>query len=167
MPSETGREIRRALSTDARAICTMWIRSIREICGPLYDNDEKLLAIWCSNKTESQMLAGISDPKFYFIVAVNAAQDVLGVGVLAGSDIRACYLAPEYLHRGIGKQILETLEAEARRQGVTKLKLGSTRYAVSFYQRNGFQLQGEGEVTGPNLLPYFPMEKILSEPEGA
>lgn len=37
----------------------------------------------------------------------------------------------------------------------------------AFYQRNGFQLQGEGEVTGPNLLPYFPMEKILSEPEGA
>src|ERR1035441_4961314 len=60
--------IRPAKPEDAEAIASLIIRSIREVCGPDYGNDEELLSFWCKNKTAENMRRGIQDPNNYWIV---------------------------------------------------------------------------------------------------
>ncbi|MBX7144342.1 MAG: GNAT family N-acetyltransferase [Oligoflexia bacterium] len=103
----------------------------------------------------------IHDHNNYFIVAVNAADQPLALGILGGHEIRACYVTPDVVGKGFGKAILLALEAEARRRGIAKLELGSTRHALEFYRRNGYKQTSAEELLLRGVIPYIPMEKML------
>lgn len=45
--------------------------------------------------------------------------------------------------RGIGKQVLQELLAQARQEGHTELVLHAQTHAVPFYQQQGFACEGE------------------------
>lgn len=160
-PSERKVSLRKAVCADAEDLCKPWIRSIRELCGPLYQNDEKILSVWCANKTPEQVGAMIENSDNYFIVALDALGQILGLGIFANNEIRACYVTPEVLGSGIGRLLLLDLEAEARSRGVQKLELGSSRHAVEFYQRQGYRRIGSEERYHREVIPYIPMEKVL------
>jgi GNAT superfamily N-acetyltransferase len=55
------------------------------------------------------------------------------------------YLVPEARFQGIGKAMLAALEKEARRRGLSEVKLGSTVTAHKFYRRNGYSDTGKNE----------------------
>jgi GNAT superfamily N-acetyltransferase len=148
--------IRTAQPEDAVAIASLTIRSIREVCGPAYDNDEELLSIWCENKTPENMRRGIQNPDSYWIVAVED-DNVVGTTILSMTGkIMMNFLLPEYLGRGIGKAMLNDLINKARALGIRKLTLESTRTARNFYKRNGFVELGEIDWMG--RVPSFQME---------
>jgi putative acetyltransferase len=155
--------VRRAIPDDAEAIAALLVRSIREICGPDYGNDEAILSVWCANKTPENMRRGILNSDNYWIVALDD-------GVIAGTalmglkgEIHLCYLLPEYLGRGIGKAMLNDMLAFARMSGLQKVTLGSTRTAREFYKRNGFIECGETDWMGQ--IPSYQMERnITNEP---
>ena len=72
---------------------------------------------------------------------------VIGFALLIPSgEIRLCYLVLEARYRGIGKAMLDALETEARRRGMTELYLESTRTGRSFYACNGFITSGAADV---------------------
>ena len=154
-------KIRLAQISDAEHICVIWIRSIRELCGPLYQNDERLLSEWCSNKTVDCVSEMIQNKKNYFIVIEDLNNSILGIGLLAGHEILACYMSPDALGKGGGKAILLHLEAQARKWCVHKLELGSTRYALGFYLANGYRQTSDCELLLQGVIPYIPMEKVL------
>ncbi len=152
--------IRRAEPEDAEAVATLLVRSIREVCGPDYDNDEAILAPWCANKTPENMRRGIQNPNNYWIVAVEG-ETVAGTALMTlQGEIHLCYVLPEYLHRGIGKAMLEDLLRNARLLGLGKVMLESTRTAREFYLRNGF-IQTH-EVMSFGRIPCFAMELSLA-----
>ena len=66
---------------------------------------------------------------------------------------------PEYRGRGIGVRLVETLEELAVSLGVTKIFLHGRHYAVSYYERLGYEVVGDSfiEVT----IEHFRMEKTL------
>ncbi len=152
--------IRLAVPHDAHDIARVAIRSIREICGPDYDNDEALLARWCANKTPENMRRWIENPDNYWIVAVEN-EVIAGTALMTiAGEIKLCYLLPAYLHRGIGKAMLNDLVRNARALGLRKVTLESTRTAREFYKRNGFiEL---GETLGMGIIPSFAMERDLA-----
>jgi GNAT superfamily N-acetyltransferase len=78
---------------------------------------------------------------------------LLGSGVVA-----LCYLVAEARFAGTGRAMLGALETEARRRGMTKLRLKSSRTARAFYLRNGF-LAGGPAVTSRFGLEGLPMKK--------
>ena len=152
--------IRQATPGDAEAIAALLIRSIREICGPDYDNDETLLAQWCANKTPENMRRGIENPSNYWIVAIENEM-IAGTALMTISgEIHLCYLLPEYLGRGIGKAMLNDLLRNARLLGHRKVTLESTRTARKFYKRNGFI--ETGATMGMGIIPSFAMELDLT-----
>lgn len=55
--------IRIATKEDVVRICEVLIRSIREICGPDYNNDPEILDDWCANKTPEAIDPWIENPK--------------------------------------------------------------------------------------------------------
>ncbi len=151
--------IRRAESEDAAAVAELLIRSIREVCGPDYDNNEDMLSAWCANKTPEIMQRGIQNPINYWIVALDG-ESITGTGLLSTSGkLVLCFVLPEYLGQGIGKTILNDLINHARGLGIRKVTLESTRTAREFYKRNGFIELGEFNFMG--LIPSFKMERDI------
>jgi exonuclease SbcD len=78
-----------------------------------------------------------------------AGERVIGTGrLLIGPDGRQARIGrmavlPEYRRHGIGGSILETLEEEARRQGVQRAYLHAQAYVSQFYAAHGYRQQGE------------------------
>ena len=49
----------------------------------------------------------------------------------------------EWRRMGVGSRVLDALEAEARRQGMSSLMLHAQVHAQTLYQRAGYEVQGE------------------------
>jgi predicted GNAT family N-acyltransferase len=60
--------------------------------------------------------------------------------------------------RGVGKALLEFLEAEARRRGATRLTLSAQVRARPFYEAAGYAASGEPFDDGTGI-PHVSMEK--------
>jgi N-acetylglutamate synthase-like GNAT family acetyltransferase len=153
---------------DAEQMRGVWLRSIREICGPDYGNDRELLEQWCSTKTVERVRALLADRDIVWLIATEASGKIVGLGGLhRRGDILACYVLPEVLHRGVGKTLLLALERKAVSLGLKELRLGSTATAVPFYKRNGYCADGEPFLF-LDVIRAYPMKKalVVHEPGG-
>jgi len=151
--------IRRATPEDAEAVAALLVRSIRELCGPDYNNDETILSRWCANKTPEQIRHGMENGQNYWTVALDP-NTIAGTALMTPEgEILLCYVLPEYVHRGIGNALLTDLLRNARTLGLKKIRLESTRSARDFYRRNGFiEL---GKTLGMGVIPCFTMERTI------
>lgn len=52
--------------------------------------------------------------------------------------IRAFFVHPDYARRGIGRQIMEFCEIEAKKYGFSKIELGATLPGIPLYKTMGF-----------------------------
>ena len=87
----------------------------------------------------------------------------MGFSVLFGHEVKAVYLHPDSVRRGIGRRLLEAVEAEPRANGVPDLKLTSTLTSVHFYESCGYTKGDlhEHPVTGGVTLPCVHFSKRL------
>ena len=81
------------------------------------------------------------------------------------AKIRAFFVDPAWVRRGIGTLILDACEAAAIADGFRRLEMGATLTGVPFYRVRGY---AEREHLGVPLrngesLPIIRMEKIISE----
>ena len=154
-----GIQVRVAEEADAEALCEVNIRSIREVCGPDY-NDPDHLDQWCANKTPENFRKWIADPGSRVLAGV-VGDRIGGIGMvdLAKGFIYMLYLAPEALGHGLGKAMLAEMERLAVAAGRTRMELQSTITARTFYEAQGYTNTGEIEHRGK---PAYQMHKILS-----
>jgi GNAT superfamily N-acetyltransferase len=152
--------IRKATPKDAEAACAVLVRSIKEICAPYYENDEEILAQWLENKTPASVRGWIESDRSYYIVAVNAQDQVLGFAGIAGAEIMLNYVIPEVLHRGIGKGMLQALETQAIACGFDHIRAVSSIPAKEFYERNGYVSDGAPRLVG-RIVGDFPLIKTM------
>ncbi len=78
-----------------------------------------------------------------------------GIGEITGISV-----LPEFQRLGLGRMLMETLEADARERKLTRLVLKAAEAAYGFYEILGFH----DRDWGGSLLDngYYPMEKELS-----
>jgi GNAT superfamily N-acetyltransferase len=75
-------------------------------------------------------------------------------------QIRYMAVAPTQRRHGVGKAILQELEARASDSGMQEIKLNARQDAVQFYQKNGYQvLRPSHSLFG--IIPHFEMWKRL------
>lgn len=129
--------IRPATTDDAANICALIRRSITECCADDHQGDPELLKAWLRNKTVASVEAWLSDHEAHGIVGERGGV-VHGFGLSRGDQVLLCYVTPEARFTGLGKALLQTLERHAVAQGLSTLRLDSTRTAEAFYRRNGF-----------------------------
>ncbi|WP_322469719.1 GNAT family N-acetyltransferase [Hydrogenophaga sp. SNF1] len=129
--------IRSATTNDAADICAVIRRSITECCVDDHQGDAELLRSWLRNKTVASVEAWLRDHEAHCIVGERDGA-VHGFGMSRGDQILLCYVTPEARFTGLGKALLQTLERRAAAQGLSTLRLDSTRTAEAFYRRNGF-----------------------------
>ena len=153
--------IRKATAQEAESACAVLVRSIKEICAPYYDNDEEILDQWLENKTPATVRGWIESDRSYCVMAINAEGQVLGFASISGAEIMLNYVLPEVLHRGIGKRMLQALEAHAVVSGVDHIRLVSSIPAKAFYERNGYVSNGAPRLVG-RIIGDFPLIKRMS-----
>ena len=134
--------IRAAVPRDAEIAVEVVRRSIVELCAADHCHDAETLARWLENKTVDHFLAWISSERHYCVVAGDDT-GICGVGLIKNDgEIQLCYVLPGMQSRGHGRTILESLEAQARRWGLARIRLKSTSLARTFYERHGYRSTG-------------------------
>ncbi len=81
-----------------------------------------------------------------FIVAEDATGTLVGCGALHVmwedlGEIRTLIVADQWLHRGVGRLLVERLEDDARQLGLSRLFC--LTFEVGFFERRGFSPIGE------------------------
>jgi GNAT superfamily N-acetyltransferase len=152
--------IRVATENDAEAACLVLRRSIAECCAEDHHNDPSLLTAWLRNKTPDNVRNWLRDDRSYGVVAEADGGSLVGFAMLVHSgEVSLCYLVPEARFAGLGRALLEAMEAEARRRGIRELYLDSTKTARAFYLRNGFSASGPPQIAFG--IEGYPMRKRL------
>jgi GNAT superfamily N-acetyltransferase len=144
-------QVRSATRSDAIEGSAVLRRSITELCRADHGDDPQAIAAWIANKTPEEWLSWLEMPVSLF-VAEDAGR-ILGVGLLDQDDtIRLNYVAPEARWRGVSKALVAHMESEARRRGLSRCRLESTRTARAFYEAAGYRHDDDpGEANAPCL----------------
>ena len=148
---------------DANVVCELVRCSIINCCRADHGNDPQLLETWLSNKTPGNFRQWI-EAEGNFGVVVEADNRLAGFALCSGSgEILLCYVAPEFMHCGIGRVLLGHLESQARNRRLCHLHTTTTRSAEAFYARNGFLPAEVRRQT--SRLPGKPLSKNLDSAE--
>jgi GNAT superfamily N-acetyltransferase len=129
--------VRPATADDAVAACAAMRRSIAECCSLDHHNDSAVVDAWLRNKTADNTKALIEAPENFCVVAV-VDGSITGFGMARAGKVLLCYAVPEVHQRGVGKSMLQAMEAHAIGGGAITMRLESTRTALAFYTRNGY-----------------------------
>ena len=89
----------------------------------------------------------------------------LAVGMLQPTtahqgQIRFMAVAPDAAGTGLGRQVVEYLETQARTVGLTEIVLHAREAAVGFYQRLGYAVVAPSHTLF-GVIPHFLMQKQL------
>ncbi len=143
--------IRRACLDDAKRIWQIQTDSIRSVCRTHYQPD--VIEAWASQLKPSSYEVPIEEREV--IVAEQHGQ-VVGFGQLnlETHEMETLYVDSEQIGKGIGAELLKSLESIAHQNGVIELKIASSLNAVSFYQKHGYQqiCKMPEEVPSPVLV---------------
>ncbi|NHN48253.1 GNAT family N-acetyltransferase [Halostella sp. JP-L12] len=152
-------DVRDARPADAAAVNRVHLDAVAELGPEAYD--EAQVAAWGSSDPSDYDLAG-GDNRF---VVAEIDGEVRGFGELAyeagdyldpaaDAEVKAVYVHPAAVRRGVGSALLAELERDARESGFQTVGLWASRNAVPFYERNEYERVAErthefgGEVEG-------------------
>ena len=99
----------------------------------------------------------------HFFVAMDG-ETIIGCGGITGywgnteeSYLTSIFVLPDYQGKGVGRKIVETLEADEYFRRAWRTEVGSSLTAVHFYERMGYQYKNG--VTEPDKDGVVRMEK--------
>lgn len=99
------------------------------------------------------------------VMMIDESDEVVAVGRLQFisedvGQIRSMAVREEFRKFGLGTQILKHLEKEAVAKKYKTLILDARNYAVDFYLKNGYKVDGDSYLLF-GVIPHFKMSKTL------
>lgn len=151
-------KIRKAKPEDALKIRNAHVASIRGICSK--DYTAKQIRVWSNRKPESYRKA-LAAGESMFVAQVG--DRVVGFSVTHEGEIRAVYVHPQYVGRGIGKKLLSAVESSAKRRGFKTATISSSLTAHCFYLSQGYKTvkRAEFRFRDGTSIPCIRMKKSL------
>lgn len=99
-----------------------------------------------------------------YAVVAQSDDEIVGTGILLGTNIRRVFVSPKHQNKGIGKSIVQELVRMAQFEKLPALDLDSSLGAREFWESLGFVIQKEDHIpvrNGKRLL-FFRMVKTLA-----
>jgi GNAT superfamily N-acetyltransferase len=126
--------IRKAGSGDVLDAWDIRKASVLAACAKYYP--EASLSAWVAG-SPTEKWTSVVERDFY--VAVDEGL-VVGTGMLtvANGQVDAIFVRPSHMGRGIGRKMLQSLEALARDHGLASMRLDATLNAAPFYRYCGW-----------------------------
>jgi putative acetyltransferase len=145
-----GIEIRQATPDDAAAACALLRQSIERGCVADHGQRQDVLQAWLGNKTTQNVLAWFSSPSNFAVVAerdMDSRRELVGLALLTqAGKLALCYVLPELVRGGIGRELIEAVEARARAWNISKLYMHSPASASAFFERQGYVNAGKDKA---------------------
>src|SRR5687768_16703105 len=155
--------IRRATQADKEAIRRVHFRAVAVTCASHYPPE--VILLWAGG-LRPEKYAGAIEANEFFVAEERG--EVVGFAELdpAAAEVQGLYVSPAAGRRGVGRDLLRTLEERARAFGLESLGLTSSLNAVAFYERAGFEARERLVKTlGPGVeRASVRMSKRLSRP---
>lgn len=89
-------------------------------------------------------------------------QQIVGTASLDGRAVRTMFVTPDVQRQGIGRRLMETVEAAARRAGIDVLAVPSSVTAEQFYANLGYKAVRDSFHGEERTVI---MERLLTEPK--
>lgn len=154
--------VRDATVFDVFDISRVLIESITQLCQADHGNDPDMFAEWIANKSPEDIRLWIESGSILSVCDWNGRISAVGLAQ-ANGGISLLYVAPDAVGHGLGRVLLQALEAQLWQAGHRQIHLTATRSALSFYQSQGWSRSGP--ATNCFGLPGQPMRKLL-QPAG-
>jgi len=153
--------IRLARLDEAQTIANLVRGSISELCFDDHEGNDAKIDQWLANKTEDDITAWIVDDRLSIYV-IGCSTGLAAAGCHRDDGVILMnYVSPFYRFQGLSDRMLAHLESSLSALGISTARLVSTRTAISFYERRGWQSYGDPipcvGVTGQ------PMKKNLNQ----
>jgi putative acetyltransferase len=147
---------------DAPALLALFRDTIRRVNSRDYSPAQ--VAAWASDDIDTRTWFGRFDGRFV-VVAEEAGLPVGFAELELSGHIDRVYVSANHQRRGIGRQLLATVVAEARRLGLARLFTEASITARPFFEAEGFAVLARQVVTcrGAEFVNYR-MERLLAEP---
>lgn len=140
---------------DANQACDVLVESIREVCGPDYEDIPGYIEEWLANKTPSMLRQWIEHDSNEFFVSRGTSGVLNGVACIGkNGEIFLCYVRPESLGKGVGKELVRKMKEIAANWGLSEIIAYSTVTAKDFYLSQGFEDTFEVERIGEVVVEY-------------
>ena len=150
---------------DAPALLALFRDTIRRVNSRDYSPAQ--IAAWASNDIDTVSWFGRFTGR-YVPVAEEAGRAVGFAELETDGHIDRVYVSADHQRRGIGRQLLAAVVAEARRVGLARLFTEASITARPFFEAQGFAVLAPQVVTcrGAEFVNYR-MERVLAEPGAA
>ncbi len=158
-----GVTVRPLAAGELRLYLDIVTRAIRGLAGSHYSAEA--IAGWVPHITDEylDLLTMNVDGEVRLLAELDGVPAGIGTLVPPTSELRACYVLPETVRRGVGRTLVREIERLARECGLKELELASSLNAEPFYLEQGYRVRDRGEVTLSNghTLACVWMEKDL------
>jgi putative acetyltransferase len=146
--------IRAMRSEDARRFLEIQRESVRGIAARDYPS--AVIEAWAPLPVTDEAVARFlsnADHEIRLIAELDGRPAGIGALVLSNSELRACYVVPSAVRRGVGTAIVAEIERIARQYGLVYLQLESSLSAERFYTALGYRVKERGELTLASGVP--------------
>lgn len=155
--------IRRGKSEDRKELFQVTMESIAALCAKDYTYEQ--LQCLLGDKTE-RFRQGIKLGETIFVAELEGK--IIGYSSLLSRSIGAMFVLPQYARQGVGKKLLETIEAEAIARDLKFLIAIASLTGVPFYQACGYScvedysiLISDSQIGATINIPCIRMKKKL------
>ena len=150
--------IRKAKPVDAKEISDLRRKTFNKINAKDYSKKhvEEL-----NKKNTQKIILGKMKERDMFCITNN--DKILGVIDLEDNKIGGLFIRCDYIGQGLGKRLMNFIEDYAKKKGIKKTILYSTKYAEMFYKKLGYKLIHKKQIDKGNGESYLEikMEKTL------
>jgi putative acetyltransferase len=150
--------IREYHAQDLDGVIDVFIRAIRETASRDYSPAQ--VEAWAQADRQLWSQRRMSRPTW---VADVDGKPIGFIDLEPDGHIDMMYVDPHYLGQGVAKQLLQTVEAQARADGLRELHSEVSLTARAFFERNGYQVvEPETVFRNGEYFDRFKMAKDLT-----
>jgi putative acetyltransferase len=149
--------VREMRPEDARAFLEIHHAAIRGLAAKDYPCS--VIDVWARPVTDAVFERFLTNRDQEIRLMADVDEHPVGIGalVVATAELRACYVSPSAVRRGVGSAIVAYIEHLARDHGLDHLHLESSITAEPFYAALGYVAEDRGEVL---IAPDVPMAAV-------
>lgn len=141
-------EIRIIQDDEFEEACSVMHRSIRKVFPPFYPKQSPDYVI--QSLSVEKMKERSTWTHFYVAVIDGKIVGTGAIGAYWGSEIESSlfniFVDPDYHKQGIGKQIVQTLEADEYGRRAKRIEIPASIPAIPFYKKCGYDFKNDDFV---------------------
>lgn len=152
--------ISKAKPKDALHIRKVHVASIKIILSKYYPPTS--IQVSTRGRTLEEYIKAMHNGEEFFIAKIG--KKIVGFISIKDNEIKALYMHPQFIAKGIGKKLLQTVECWAIKKRKRKLILRATINAKNFYKANGYKVVRRSTHIlrdGKTPAPVYIMQKHL------